>query len=693
MKKILCLLVGLSIVLSSFSIVFAEKDEQLENAILIAKEILQISDEEFVIDDFRSSNNGYELSWKSKNEDNNKRINATVKDNEIISFYKTVEGNYSHISITDMTLDDAKMLADEFASKACPTAFEVSKYIDSDFYRYDGGVFIITYQRYQNNIPVENQTINVSVSAKEKNVISLDTSFDKTLVFEDIEGIIAFEEAKKSFEENFGYQLKYIKKNNKDDKNTSAYLAYVPKSNFYNQYIDAKTGKVFKTDYLSLNDKLSDSASNNLASGTKQEAAMDALTSLSKEEKLLAEEVANLPSKDEIISKVKSIEELKIDDEYKAEQFSIYKLSNGKFFVNLEFAKNMSEKDEQPYYCYKNIRYNLTDNKLARYYTNDYKKYYENEQKTNVDANLCKTKAEEFIKKYYAEEKDLVKYIDKGSEYNFNFERVYDDIIVEGEGINISIDSYTGDITSVDYQWNDIVFDSKDNIKSYEEFYQTVITSDNLKPKYITYRTYDEKGNRNDNLSTKLVYILDDYYSNYSAVSLKKVDYSGEEQKVLTYDYTDIDDHYVKPYAQKLSEINIGLEGDKLNPDNMILKRDYLALVAQANDDWYNPLSEDFAKEYIRRGVIEDADKNLDEPVKRIDAVRFMINNLGYKEIAEKHEIYNCPFKDVSQEMKGYGALGAALNIVSDSTDVLNADEFLTRADALIIIYNFLSRE
>lgn len=30
---------------------------------------------------------------------------------------------------------------------------------------------------------------------------------------------------------------------------------------------------------------------------------------------------------------------------------------------------------------------------------------------------------------------------------------------------------------------------------------------------------------------------------------------------------------------------------------------------------------------------------------------------------------------------------------VSDKTDILNADKYLTRADALIIIYNFLSRE
>ena len=133
----------------------------------------------------------------------------------------------------------------------------------------------------------------------------------------------------------------------------------------------------------------------------------------------------------------------------------------------------------------------------------------------------------------------------------------------------------------------------------------------------------------------------------------------------------------------------IGNEGN----DESITKGDYLALIAKANDDWYEPLNEEWAKQLVRRGMIEEDDKNLDELVKRIDAVRFMVNNLGYKEIARKYEIYNCPFKDVVDEMRGYATLGAALNIVSDSTDILNADKYLTRADALIIVYNFLSRE
>ena len=95
----------------------------------------------------------------------------------------------------------------------------------------------------------------------------------------------------------------------------------------------------------------------------------------------------------------------------------------------------------------------------------------------------------------------------------------------------------------------------------------------------------------------------------------------------------------------------------------------------------------------IRNGIIEKDDKNLDEPVSRIDAVRFMINKLGYKEVASKTSIFNCPFADIPENMIGYATLGAAFGIVSDKSDVLDAQTNLTRADALIIIYNYLTRE
>ena len=194
--------------------------------------------------------------------------------------------------------------------------------------------------------------------------------------------------------------------------------------------------------------------------------------------------------------------------------------------------------------------------------------------------------------------------------------------------------------------------------------------------------------------ATKLVYSLDDNYTLYDANTLDAVDYSGEQPVERTYNYDDIENHYVKPYAEKLAQLDIGFDGTSLRPDESVTKRDYLALIALAGGGYYfDYASDQLAKMMIRGGIIEKEDKNLDEPVSRIDAVRFMINKLGYKEVASKASIFNCPFADIPENMIGYATLGAAFGIVSDKSDVLDAQTNLTRADALIIIYNYLTRE
>jgi len=79
MKKIICLFAILCITLSLFNVAFAtDGDKQLEDAILKAKEILEIDDNEYVIENFRNGNNGYELSWKSKVDDKKSWINLKL---------------------------------------------------------------------------------------------------------------------------------------------------------------------------------------------------------------------------------------------------------------------------------------------------------------------------------------------------------------------------------------------------------------------------------------------------------------------------------------------------------------------------------------------------------------------------------------------------------------------------------------
>ena len=65
---------------------------------------------------------------------------------------------------------------------------------------------------------------------------------------------------------------------------------------------------------------------------------------------------------------------------------------------------------------------------------------------------------------------------------------------------------------------------------------------------------------------------------------------------------------------------------------------------------------------------------------------------MGFEEFAKIKGIFNCPFTDIEEEDKGYGAIAAGLNIVSTADTLFYKDAYLKRADAFIMIYNYMSR-
>ena len=73
-----------------------------------------------------------------------------------------------------------------------------------------------------------------------------------------------------------------------------------------------------------------------------------------------------------------------------------------------------------------------------------------------------------------------------------------------------------------------------------------------------------------------------------------------------------------------------------------------------------------------------------------------MVTTLNYHETAKLKGIYKTAFADqdmISEDMLGYVALAQGLGIISgDGNGLFNPTESLTKADAAIMIYNYLSR-
>jgi hypothetical protein len=199
----------------------------------------------------------------------------------------------------------------------------------------------------------------------------------------------------------------------------------------------------------------------------------------------------------------------------------------------------------------------------------------------------------------------------------------------------------------------------------------------------------------------KLVYsVKQDKPAIFDAFSGEILDGSGKpfvERKVA--EYNDIDGHYAENQIAALAEYGISLPGEAFRPDEKIVQKDFLRLLVKAMgyygdydddeslDDMYNQL--------IRGKVITREEKNPEAAVTREEAVKFVVRSLGFQEVADIRGIFVTGFKDqgsISPELVGYVAIAKGLGIVGGSGGNFNPKAGLSRAEAAVMLYNYLTR-
>ncbi|WP_422446822.1 YcdB/YcdC domain-containing protein [Thermoanaerobacterium sp. DL9XJH110] len=129
----------------------------------------------------------------------------------------------------------------------------------------------------------------------------------------------------------------------------------------------------------------------------------------------------------------------------------------------------------------------------------------------------ARRKAEEFARKVQPEEFAKTRYIEREEpiyrpmetiryrrEYYFNFVRVENDIPVEGDGFNITVDAGSGDILSYNFNWSYDKLPSAGNIISVEQAEK--VFKDKVGLKLIYQRFFDYESRQD---AVKLVYTVD----------------------------------------------------------------------------------------------------------------------------------------------------------------------------------------
>ena len=666
-------------------------DKQLEEAILRSRKLFNISSEYDQFDYSVGSWSGttvFYLSWSdSKGKLDNVHVSIAV-DGTVLSFgkWKPIYED-QRPKLPKISKEEGLNIAMDFIKKVSPKLGNSIKHIEiSQPLNINSNSYGYYFVRIENGIPYYNNRIDISVDSSTGEVTDYYVNWDRDLKFADVKNLITLEKAKELYKEKVGLNLIY-KTSYKDGK-PNVFLTYSPLNT--NLAINAKDGEVTSIyDFYPLYDKTADMGAEGYTSNEE----------LSPDEKAAVEGIAGLISQGEA-EKI-SREILELDSEYKLNYVNLYKDWRGEdsYSWQLEFMKGSKSK---AYYV--SISIDAKTKELIYFYRFGPE---DGNKRVEYDKEKALEIAKEYIRKMNPDKIDLIEFReDEGSYrplqeqryYYFNFVRKLDKAYVDQDGISVTVDGASGNITEYRVNWTTRDFPSQKDIISLEKAYGILYNDIGLELRYVNPNIYE--GNVRDKKEAILVYSLKtEKPSLIDAKTGALLNYLGEpyeERQIAS--YKDIEDSYAKDKINMLAQYGIALPGDDFRPKEKMKQKDFLYLLAKAHSP-YMEIDESSDKLYsylATLGIVREGEKNPERIINKEEAVKFIIRALKYDKIADLTDIYKDIFKDskdITPELKGYISIAYGLNIVEGYNGYLNPKQELKREDGANLIYNYLFNE
>lgn len=665
--------------------------KQLEEAILRSKKLFNIGDEYDKFDHTMSSMDGvtvFYLNWSdSKGKLDNIHLSITA-DGTILSLskYKTVYEE-QRPKLPKISKDEGLKIAEDFIKKVAPKLAASIKYIElSEPININYSNYRYYFVRMENGIPYYDNRIDISVDSSTGEVSDYYANWEMNLKFEGVKDVISPEQAKELYKEKIGLDLVY-KTSYKDNK-PSSFLVYSPLNP--NLAINAKSGEVTPIyNFYPLYEKAADMGAGGFV----------VTEELSPDEKEAVEGIAGLISSEEAEKKAREI--LKLGSEYNLNYLNLYKDWRGEdsYSWQLEFMKGSKSK---AYYV--SISIDAKTKELIYFYRFGPE---DGNKRVEYDKEKALEIAKEYIRKMNPDKIDLIEFReDEGSYrplqeqryYYFNFVRKLDKAYVDQDGISVTVDGASGNITEYRVNWTTRDFPSQKDIISLEKAYGILYNDIGLELRYVNPNIYE--GNVRDKKEAILVYSLKtEKPSLIDAKTGALLNYLGEpyeERQIAS--YKDIEDSYAKDKINMLAQYGIALPGDDFRPKEKMKQKDFLYLLAKAHSP-YMEIDESSDKLYsylATLGIVREGEKNPERIINKEEAVKYIIRALKYDKIADLTDIYKDIFKDskdITPELKGYISIAYGLNIVEGYNGYLNPKQELKREDGANLIYNYLFNE
>lgn len=673
MKKIMSLILSVCMLFCSIAVSHAEDDKGLEAAITGVKSVIDVPEEfsEFNYRSYSAKNKSvWMLSWLG--EGGYLETNITA-DGEILNYYFH-DSNADNSRWANITTSEAQEMAEEFIKKVNPALFERLVLCSKQSYSYGDTEF--EYAESINGIKIYNRNTYVTVDRVNKRVVNYYTEgkTDKEAVSADT--AISVDKALDAYTEKMGAEIVYKKKYDYKEKTVSTYPVYQLKDKS-RKAVDALSGEAVEYARIEGDNyfgTVGGSGSNKNEAMEDAEADMGA--QLTPEEILAIESVSGLMGIDAADAIVKK--EFGVLDGAALSASSLSKdYYSDKYTYNLRYYRG--EKEDGGY-INASASLDAKTGELLNW------SCYRGAYSASVSAEEAKKTAGEFLLRNAAEKIKLCgellessSGLEKEKFYTFSANRLANGAVVEDENISVTVDPdgqisrFSADISDyLTFESIDAAMDERSAIAKIAELsgFELCYVYSADADKYIP------------------VYEFSNKYTTINPMTGEKTQL-GSPEPVKPEKYTDISEHWAESTVNTLLDNGYFMEGESFEPDKPITVKEFLSYAkfigANADDDEIALMVSYMEPES------EEPDINL--PLTRKIAARYITENMGYGDIAKHSEIYKYPFADaVSEEYTGYISICYAKKIFKgDMQGNFNPDKSMTRAEAAAVIYNYYS--
>ena len=696
MKKLMCVMLSIAIILSLGVPAFAAEDSEMTNAVRIAKGRLGVPEAftEFSSGKYEAAGrNVYELTWSNTAENRSTIRTSILATGEILSYhYSDGERDYDKTGIAAYSPEEYIRIAKEWISKVNPSY--VSE-LDFDAEVNIGSVHSynvsLSFGRKISGITVYGDYVYMSIDKYNGRVISMNSQWTHPEKIADAKDVISVEEAGEILGETAALTLRYHKL--RDEK--KAVLMYTPER--FGMMIDAATGEEFTVEYV-------DGEEGDAGAGASG-AVSDSATNEKFESALTREEIENIGEIESLLSK----------QELSAMIAKMYDAAVSSFKVkSVDYRQTGKAGDEKKYearvYLTKgenesaNAVFDAKTGELKSLYT--YLAYNPDKKQTKKRADM-KRVAERFISEWasdVAEKAHLFGENEESTGGYFGFTHNENGIEYQGNRVSIRVDETTGKILSFTKNWDkDITFDSPEGIISEEEATEKYIAAAGT---YLCYIANKREMYATDNAGElALIYRFDDAAPAYvDAKSGVCYDRSMGQENEAPEKYelqADLRGHWAEKAVKTLADNGIVISyEEKFRPDEAITQKEVALLVDCFNGGYrpYEVTENDYVSvvdSLVRQSVIKTGERNPDKKVTREECAAYLVRMFGFGSASELSGIYRTGFSDeaaISADKVGCVAIAKGLGLVSGVGGKFNPKACVTRAELAMMLYNALDK-